>query len=301
MRLLIRLLVKFIRRMYVKHLKTVVRKHTMMSLAVALFFILIAGMLLVGCAARQGTDTGTGSSPPTSALSEPDPALSEPDPTLSGNTGSDSIDTGDDETPGAAILLYQGHGSIRITTAEGKVIYVDPYAGEGYDLSADLILITHQHSDHNKVDLITSKNPGCETITDRKALAGGTHQVFEFDYVVVEAVEAYNENHNPYACVGYILTFADGVQLYASGDTSTTTQMETFAARNLDYALLCCDGTYNMDVQEASECAALIGARHSIPYHTTLGALFNRERAEKFEAEGRIIVDAGEEIILTGQ
>ncbi|MBP5395997.1 MAG: hypothetical protein J6Y34_03270, partial [Bacteroidales bacterium] len=31
-------------------------------------------------------------------------------------------------------LLYQGHGSLRIVTGDGKVIYVDPYAGEGYDL-----------------------------------------------------------------------------------------------------------------------------------------------------------------------
>ena len=30
--------------------------------------------------------------------------------------------------------LYQGHGSLRIVTADEKVIYIDPYAGEGYDL-----------------------------------------------------------------------------------------------------------------------------------------------------------------------
>ena len=47
-----------------------------------------------------------------------------------------------------AKLLYQGHGSFRITTDEGKVIYVDPFAGEGYDLSADGILVTHGHYDH---------------------------------------------------------------------------------------------------------------------------------------------------------
>ena len=29
-------------------------------------------------------------------------------------------------------LLYQGHGSYRIVSDEGVVIYVDPYAGEGY-------------------------------------------------------------------------------------------------------------------------------------------------------------------------
>ena len=39
----------------------------------------------------------------------------------------------------APSLLYQGHGSLRITTADNKVIYIDPYAGDGYDLPADLI------------------------------------------------------------------------------------------------------------------------------------------------------------------
>ena len=36
-----------------------------------------------------------------------------------------------------AEILYQGHGSFRLTTSEGSVIYIDPYAGEGYDRPAD--------------------------------------------------------------------------------------------------------------------------------------------------------------------
>ena len=40
-------------------------------------------------------------------------------------------------------LTYQGHGSYRLQTNGGQVIYIDPYAGEGYDVPADLILVTH--------------------------------------------------------------------------------------------------------------------------------------------------------------
>ena len=47
------------------------------------------------------------------------------------------------ESAGASRILYQGHGSLRMTTGDGKVIYIDPYAGEGYDIPADLILVTH--------------------------------------------------------------------------------------------------------------------------------------------------------------
>ena len=46
-------------------------------------------------------------------------------------------------------LFYQGHGSFRLTCRNGTVIYVDPYAGSGYDIPADMALITHGHSDHN--------------------------------------------------------------------------------------------------------------------------------------------------------
>ncbi|MBQ1852617.1 MAG: MBL fold metallo-hydrolase, partial [Lachnospiraceae bacterium] len=180
----------------------------------------------------------------------------------------------------AATLLYQGHGSLRITTGDGKVIYVDPYAGAGYDKPADLILMTHGHGDHTKDELIATKNADCRKITWVEALAGGTHQTFELGYVKVEAVEAgYNKNHNAAQCVGFILTFANGVQVYISGDTSTTPQMDSFAARGLDYAFLCCDGIYNMGIKEASDCAKKINAKHSIPYHMAPGKPYDESIA----------------------
>ena len=203
-----------------------------------------------------------------------------------------------EEGASMAKLLFQGHGSFRITTSDGKVIYIDPFAGVGYDLPADLILVTHQHSDHNQVSLIESRNPGCTVITEKEAIKDGKHQSFDLGYVTVEAVEAGNRNHDPAQCVGYILTLDGGIQVYFSGDTSKTAQMSTFAQRGLDYAILCCDGIYNMDIAEASECAALIGARHSIPCHMAPGRLFDRERAEQFEADGRLIMADGEEIAL---
>lgn len=204
---------------------------------------------------------------------------------------------GQEKGANMAMLLYQGHGSLRLTTPEGKVIYVDPYAGEGYDKPADLILITHSHSDHTAVDLIKTENPDCRTITYKEALADGKHQTFDLSYVTVEAVEAgNNRNHDITQCVGYILTLSDGKTIYISGDTSTTEQMKTLEARRLDYAFFCCDGKYNMDLEEALACAKLVGAKHSIPYHMIPGGLFNRERAEKFEAENRLILESGEEI-----
>ncbi len=204
----------------------------------------------------------------------------------------------------AAKLLYQGHASIRITTAEGKTIYVDPFMGEGYDAPADLILITHGHYDHTQTKMIKTKNPGCETITFKEALKGGGHQTFDLGYVKIEAVEAgYNKNHSVRECVGFILTFSDCATLYLSGDTSKTKDMEKMAERKLDYAFLCCDGVYNMGVKEASECAELIGAKHTVPYHMISANKngFDRATAESFNGPGRIILKPGEVLEIEKQ
>lgn len=197
-----------------------------------------------------------------------------------------------------AKLYYQGHGSYRITASDGRVIYIDPYAGDGYDLPADIILVTHQHSDHNQIKLAAWKSD-CRIITNKEALAGGRHQNFSVDGIEIEAVEAKNTKHNPKDCVGYIIT-VDGISIYASGDTSKTKQMESFASRQLDYALLPCDGFYNMGFKEAAECARLIGARHNIPVHTVPDArqLFDLDGAKKWDAPDRLIIEPGEEIQL---
>lgn len=198
-----------------------------------------------------------------------------------------------------AKLLYQGHASLRITADNGKVIYIDPFAGAGYEKPADIILITHRHFDHSIIKKVTQKKE-CEIITEKEALENGVYNNFNISGIKIETVEAANKNHDIKECAGYILT-VDNIQIYISGDTSKTKQMETFKARNLDYALLCCDGVYNMDLKEAAECADIINAKHSIPIHivpASSGKLFDKTRAEKFEAKNKLIWEPGQEFTL---
>lgn len=255
------------------------------KLLILMMCVLAAAFALAGCGAGDGEqdapDTET-----TQAVLE--------DTAKAGEDGAEAAE--DAEAP---TLLYMGHASIRVVTGDDKVIYIDPYAGEGYDLPADLILVTHDHYDHNNVDLITERSDDCRVITQKEALEEGD---FDLGYVTVEAVEAGNNpNHSISECVGYVLTFADGKSVYVSGDTSTTDQMAELAKKHIDYAFFCCDGVYNMDLEEAAECAALVQAKHNIPYHIVEAEdpdHFDAERAEQFAAPDKMVLQPGDEITL---
>ncbi len=195
-----------------------------------------------------------------------------------------------------AKIYYNGHGSLRLTTAEGTVIYIDPYAGEGYDLPADIILVTHQHGDHNQIQLPVKKQD-CRVIQNFDMLKDGIYASISIKDIEIEAVPAYNRNHSKDECVGYLIK-TDNLLLYFAGDTSKIPEMESLREKKIDYAFLPCDGIYNMDIEEASQCAAIISARYSVPVHMKPGSLFDRERANRFQAEGRVLIEAGEEIVL---
>ena len=205
-----------------------------------------------------------------------------------------------------AKMLYQGHGSYRFVLDNGTVVYVDPFAGEGYDLPADLILSTHEHFDHIGFDKMPHAS-GCRIVRAADLHpASGVYNSTTIHGVDIAAVQAYNQNHDMDECVGYLLSF-DNVVFYASGDTSATEDMESgkLAAAAIDYAVFPCDGFYNMDRQEASRCARLVAARHSIPVHmvpmddpSDPSKLFDRARAEEFQVPGRIILEPGEVLEL---
>lgn len=198
-----------------------------------------------------------------------------------------------------AELLYQGHGSLRLTTSGGTVVYIDPYMGDEYDVPADLVLVTHQHYDHTAINKMPHA-PGCVVWQNMDSHPSPSQYLRErFGDVTVEATEAYNRMHPKDECVGYIVE-ADGLLLYFAGDTSTTDQMSRLASRKIDYAFLPGDGIYNMDVLEAARCAELIGAAHNVPIHLKPGEPYGEEQAQQFarHAPRPMLVRAGETVQL---
>lgn len=197
-----------------------------------------------------------------------------------------------------AKLLFQGHGSIRITSCQNVVLYIDPFAGSGYNKEADIILITHQHYDHTNLDLIKRKKK-CKIFQNFDMLKSGIYSCMRYAGFTITAVPAYNRNHPRNSCVGYVIA-VDGTRIYASGDTSYIPEMEQLRELCLDYCLLPIDGVYNMDPEEATQCAEVIGARFAIPIHMVPGAkeLYSEELAARFKPSNRCILKPGEEILL---
>ena len=97
-------------------------------------------------------------------------------------------------------LHYIGHATFKIKTAEGKIIYIDPFQPGDYADSADVVLITHQHSDHNRLNLIRQR-PSCTVISNVQAIQNNTYQRFTIGNLKIEDVADYKDNNQKSACV----------------------------------------------------------------------------------------------------
>lgn len=180
----------------------------------------------------------------------------------------------------ALSIKWLGHASFQIK-AEEKTIYVDPYKGE-YSEKADLILVTHSHSDHCDTDKI-KRIRKADTVTiapkDCVSKIGGSVKTLKpgeaaiIHNIKVRAVEAYNYKRfrspgNPFhpkgLGVGYLIT-AEGKTIYHAGDTDFIPEMRQLG--HVDVALLPSGDTYTMNNVEASEAAIAISPEIAIPMH----------------------------------
>jgi L-ascorbate metabolism protein UlaG (beta-lactamase superfamily) len=203
----------------------------------------------------------------------------------------------------AGTLTWIGHASVRITTNEGVVIYIDPYAGNDYAEPADIILVSHGHSDHNQVGKVTQKE-GCQIFSGNSADVGGTKMSagdsVNVASIAIKAVEAYNDHHPKGTGIGFVIEI-NGIKIYHSGDTSKVPEMAELEPLHLDYAMLCIDGVYNMGPAEAMEAAELIKAKKVIPIHIAppgASEATKQENIAKFNPAGKLVLKEGDTIYL---
>lgn len=191
----------------------------------------------------------------------------------------DTIMTGE----GPVEMWFLGHGTLMFTF-NGKVIHIDPYTPTAdYNKlpAADLILITHQHSDHldlKAIDKIMKSstviicNPlSSSRLPGAKVMKNGETDIIEG--ITIEAVPAYNIKHersqgNPYhprgEGNGYILTMG-GRKIYIAGDTENIPEMAKL--KNIYVAFLPMNLPYTMTPEMVAEAAAMFDPAILYPYH----------------------------------
>jgi L-ascorbate metabolism protein UlaG (beta-lactamase superfamily) len=204
-------------------------------------------------------------------------------------------------------LKYFGHSFVEIKTIDGTVIYIDPYAVHEYADSADIVLVTHEHFDHNDLTCVHQKST-CQVIrATTNAIENGVYQTFTIGTVTItriSAVAAYNNQprnlswHLKSQCVGYVVEF-DGIKLYHAGDTGNIPEMANLASQNVTYALLPMDSIYTMSPAEATQAAAMIQAKHDIPIHTMPPPdTYSDDMVSRFTSPNKLVVHPHEIIVL---
>jgi len=189
-----------------------------------------------------------------------------------------------------------GRSTLKIEFNNGLVMYIDPYAGtkDDYAQEADLVLVTHQHGDHNQIGNVTLKEGGKIVQCPDDMVEGDTLEVFG---ITLTAVPAYNGNHDREECCGYLIQFGE-MTLYHAGDTSYIEEMVDLVDAHIDFAFLPMDGFYNMDAEEAKRVADTILAEVVIPIHTDHKGRWNQEHAEEFQAENKILLKPRKSFII---
>jgi L-ascorbate metabolism protein UlaG (beta-lactamase superfamily) len=183
-----------------------------------------------------------------------------------GESGTNTV-TGDLlSTADGEVTIHPVYHAGFVLVWNGKVIYCDPTGATRFQglPRADLILVTHDHSDHFDAATLTAvKGTNAQILAPQAvykamsaALKGITTVLTNGSAtnvlgLTVEAVPAYNltaSHHLKGVGNGYVLTVG-GKRIYISGDTEDTPELR--GLQDIDLAFVCMNLPYTMSVEKA--------------------------------------------------
>lgn len=201
-------------------------------------------------------------------------------------------------------ITWIGHGSWKLTTSLGKKIYIDPFIkgnpAAAIDLEsaydADIVAVTHGHSDHlgDAIDIV--KKTGCDLVTladiyayvelhgienDKNGGAvqlGGSTIMQDVKFNCVPACHTGDIWGVEYAeekkimpgsgCCGFVITAPGDKPIYFAGDTGVFGDMKLIKELYNPYvSVLPVCGKFTMGIKEANMAARFLQSKYVIPGH----------------------------------
>jgi L-ascorbate metabolism protein UlaG (beta-lactamase superfamily) len=163
-------------------------------------------------------------------------------------------------------IKWNGHASFTITASNGTVIVSDPYepgcfgGGIGYsavDDRADVVLVSHDHADHNFV----------KSLKGSPAVLRKSGSVKGIEFVSVEAAHDDKAGKERGANTLFVFT-VDGIRIGFMGDLGHILSPQQLKALGpIDLLLLPVGGVFTVDPQAASKLIDQIKPRLVIPMH----------------------------------
>ncbi|MDR1958249.1 MAG: metal-dependent hydrolase [Planctomycetaceae bacterium] len=185
-------------------------------------------------------------------------------------------------------IQWHGHSNFQISE-DGVNIIVDPFFPT--DVAAwkriappDLVLVTHDHSDHvgSAVEIcrLTGAMLGCVVGTAEPLLKRGLPQsqvlngigfniggTVSFRNTQITMTQAFHSSDSGVP-VGYIVKMPSGFTWYHAGDTGIFASMEILGKLYpIDTALLPMGGVFTMEARQAALACSLLQAKSVIPMH----------------------------------
>ncbi len=190
-------------------------------------------------------------------------------------------------------VKYYGHSAFKITSPEGKVIFIDPWLsnpsspGKEYD-KADIILLTHAHGDHLGDTLEIARNTSARVYAIHEISVylqskgiqnaigmniGGHVKDGNIEIIQTEATHSSSiqegDNLIPGGDpAGFVIKMENGFKIYHTGDTGVFVGMQMIGELyKPDLVLLPIGSHYTMGPEEAAYACKLLKPKFVIPMH----------------------------------
>jgi L-ascorbate metabolism protein UlaG (beta-lactamase superfamily) len=193
-------------------------------------------------------------------------------------------------------ITWLGHATFLITSPGGKRIVTDPWLtgnpmcppDRGRIDEADVILLSHGHSDHSGDVVATARATGAPVVAvfelgtwlRKKGLQnvidmgiGGTVSVAGLEVTMTSAVHTSSVDEGGTTVylgqpAGFVVRLENGQKIYFAGDTALFGDMRLIGEIHApEIAFLPIGGHYTMGPEDAARAARLLGVRQVVPMH----------------------------------